>query len=198
RLAGHSSRMPEESSPKRSPQNIPYKDLPHIVNADGQHLFCRYWKPAATPSPSWMPARADGHNHGSCQICSDHAGNFLAFLHCFVPSKSLHQCVPPLHRILWMSSGHINYSIKEHPELPVLILGHSMGGAISILTASERPSEFSGMLLISPLVVASPEVATPIKVFAAKVLNIVLPNLSLGSIDPSAISRNKKEVRTLT
>jgi len=35
------------------------------------------------------------------------------------------------------------------------------------------------------------------QVFAAKVLNLVLPNLSLGSIDPSAISRNKKEVRTL-
>ncbi|XP_058023408.1 monoglyceride lipase isoform X2 [Ahaetulla prasina] len=31
-------------------------------------------------------------------------------------------------------------------------------------------------------------------VFAAKVLNFVLPNLSLGSIDPNVISRNKKEV----
>lgn len=53
--------MPEESSPKRSPQNIPYKDLPHIINADGQHLFCRYWKPAtaarwalSSKCPFWL------------------------------------------------------------------------------------------------------------------------------------------------
>lgn len=48
-FAGHSSRMPEESSPRKTPQNVPYQDLPHMVNADGQYLFCRYWKPAATP-----------------------------------------------------------------------------------------------------------------------------------------------------
>lgn len=41
--------MPEESSPKRTPQNIRYQDLPHLVNADGQYLFCKYWKPAGTP-----------------------------------------------------------------------------------------------------------------------------------------------------
>ncbi|XP_015687043.1 monoglyceride lipase-like [Protobothrops mucrosquamatus] len=41
--------MPEENSPRSTPQKIPYQDLPHLVNADGQYLFCRYWKPAATP-----------------------------------------------------------------------------------------------------------------------------------------------------
>lgn len=43
------------------------------------------------------------------------------------------------------------------------------GGAIAILTACERPNDFSGMVLISPLVVASPDVATPIKVKKKKV-----------------------------
>uniref|UniRef100_A0A669P1J0 Monoglyceride lipase n=1 Tax=Phasianus colchicus TaxID=9054 RepID=A0A669P1J0_PHACC len=106
--------------------------------------------------------------------------------------------VSDFHIFIRDSLQHIDLMKKDHPGLPILILGHSMGGAISILTASERPSDFSGMLLISPLVVASPEVATPIKVFAAKVLNLVLPNLSLGSIDPNAISRNKKEMESYT
>ncbi|OXB64522.1 hypothetical protein ASZ78_012785, partial [Callipepla squamata] len=175
----HSSRMPEESSPKRSPQNIPYKDLPHIVNADGQHLFCRYWKPAAAARSLrctflFSPTVGHGQSEGDRMVVSD--------FHVFIRD----------------SLQHIDLMKKDHPGLPILILGHSMGGAISILTASERPSDFSGMLLISPLVVASPEVATPIKVFAAKVLNLVLPNLSLGSIDPSAISRNKKEIESYT
>jgi acylglycerol lipase len=43
------STMPEESSPRRTPQSVPYQDLPHLVNADGQYLFCRYWKPTGTP-----------------------------------------------------------------------------------------------------------------------------------------------------
>lgn len=43
------SRMPEANSPRRTPQNVPYQDLPHLVNADGQYLFCRYWKPSGTP-----------------------------------------------------------------------------------------------------------------------------------------------------
>lgn len=40
------------------------------------------------------------------------------------------------------------------------------------------------------LTVASPRV----QVFAAKVLNLVLPNMSLGRIDSSVLSRNKTEV----
>lgn len=42
--------MPEPgATPRRSPQGVPYTDLQHIVNADGLHLFCRYWEPAGPP-----------------------------------------------------------------------------------------------------------------------------------------------------
>ncbi|XP_066182772.1 LOW QUALITY PROTEIN: monoglyceride lipase [Sylvia atricapilla] len=199
----HSSRMPEESSSKRSPQNIPYKDLPHIINADGQYLFCRYWKPAASPRALVFIAHGAGEHCGRYDdLAQKLTGlNLFVFAHDHVghgQSEGDRMVVSDFHVFIRDSLQHIDLMKKEHPELPVLILGHSMGGAISILTASERPSEFSGMLLISPLVVASPEVATPIKVFAAKVLNFVLPNLSLGSIDPNAISRNKKEMESYT
>ncbi|KAM4603149.1 monoglyceride lipase [Discoglossus pictus] len=96
------------------------------------------------------------------------------------------------------SLQHVDLMKKEHPNLPVFVCGHSMGGAISILMASERPSDFSGLILISPLVLPNPESATSFKVFAAKILNHVLPNLSLGSIDPNFVSRNKKEVESYT
>lgn len=62
-------RMPEESSPRRTPQSVPYQDLPHLVNADGQYLFCRYWKPSGTPryvSPRCYPDVPWG---GSCPLC---------------------------------------------------------------------------------------------------------------------------------
>ncbi|XP_057561598.1 monoglyceride lipase isoform X4 [Hippopotamus amphibius kiboko] len=59
---------------------------------------------------------------------------------------------------------HVDVVQKDHPGLPIFLLGHSMGGAIAILTAAERPSHFSGMVLISPLVLANPESATTFKV----------------------------------
>ncbi|XP_071068351.1 monoglyceride lipase isoform X2 [Dasypus novemcinctus] len=59
---------------------------------------------------------------------------------------------------------HVDAVQKEQPGLPVFLLGHSMGGAIAILTAAEKPNHFSGMILISPLVLANPESATTFKV----------------------------------
>lgn len=41
--------MPEPEDPRRTPQGVSYADLKHFVNADGQHLFCRYWEPDAPP-----------------------------------------------------------------------------------------------------------------------------------------------------
>ncbi|CAB1329448.1 unnamed protein product, partial [Coregonus sp. 'balchen'] len=54
----------------------------------------------------------------------------------------------------------------RHPDLPIFIIGHSMGGAISILTACERPNDFAGVALIAPMVRVNPESATPFKVEA--------------------------------
>lgn len=41
----------------------------------------------------------------------------------------------------------------------------------------------------------TPLFSLPGQVLAAKVLNLVLPNMSLGPIDSSVLSRNKTEVR---
>ncbi|XP_076202496.1 monoglyceride lipase isoform X3 [Aptenodytes patagonicus] len=163
---GHSSRMPEESSPKRSPQNIPYKDLPHIINADGQYLFCRYWKPAATPRALVFIAHGAGEHCGRYDDLAQRLTglNLFVFAHDHVghgQSEGDRMVVSDFHVFIRDSLQHIDLMKKEHPELPILILGHSM-------------------------------------VFAAKVLNFVLPNLSLGSIDPNAISRNKKEMESYT
>ncbi|ELK30590.1 Monoglyceride lipase [Myotis davidii] len=61
---GDPFRMPEESSPRRTPQNVPYQDLPHLVNADGQYLFCRYWKPAGPPKGLVFVSHGAGEHCG--------------------------------------------------------------------------------------------------------------------------------------
>ncbi|XP_069848130.1 monoglyceride lipase isoform X5 [Dipodomys merriami] len=193
------SRMPEESSPRRTPQNVPYQDLPHLVNADGQYLFCRYWKPVGTPKALVFVSHGAGEHCGRYEDLAQMLLrlDLLVFAHDHVghgQSEGERMMVSDFQVFVRDVLQHVDLVQKDHPRLPVFLLGHSMGGAIAILTAAERPSHFSGMVLISPLVVASPESATTFKILAAKVLNLVMPNMSLGPIDSSVISRNKTEV----
>uniref|UniRef100_A0A4X2L954 Monoglyceride lipase n=1 Tax=Vombatus ursinus TaxID=29139 RepID=A0A4X2L954_VOMUR len=219
------AKMPEESSPRRTPQNVPYEGLPHLVNADGQYLFCRYWKPKGMPRALVFISHGAGEHCGRYDDLAQMLNelDLLVFAHDHVghgQSEGERMIVSDFHVFVRDVFQHVDFMRKDYPGLPIFLLGHSMGGAIAILTASEKPNSFSGMVLISPLVVASPESATTFKeslqdlkgilhsvtakaahwspyiiwVLAAKVLNLVLPNLSLGSIDSSVISRNKTEV----
>ncbi|XP_073087252.1 monoglyceride lipase isoform X5 [Manis javanica] len=190
--------MPERSSPRRTPQSVPYQDLPHLVNADGQYLFCRYWKPTSTPKALIFVSHGAGEHCGRYDDLAQMLVGLelLVFAHDHVghgQSEGERMVVSDFHVFIRDVLQHVDIMQKDYPGLPVFLLGHSMGGAITILTAAERPGHFSGMVLISPLVLANPESATTFKVFAAKILNFVLPNLSLGPIDSSVLSRNKTE-----
>ncbi|XP_068108841.1 monoglyceride lipase isoform X2 [Hyperolius riggenbachi] len=191
--------MPEDGSPERSPPDAPGKEPQHYVNKDGQKIFCRYWKPEGPPRALVFVVHGAGEH---CCRYDDLAQlltslDFLVFSHDHVghgQSDGDRMMVSDFHIYVRDGLQHVDLMQKEYPDLPLFICGHSMGGAISILMANERPAEFSGMILISPLVVPNPESASSFKVFAAKILNHVLPNLSLGCIDPNFVSRNKKEV----
>lgn len=64
--------MPEPgAAPRRSPQGVPYTDLQHIVNADGLHLFCRYWEPADPPrSVDKIERQTNKKLKGSVCLCA--------------------------------------------------------------------------------------------------------------------------------
>uniref|UniRef100_A0A667GQE2 Monoglyceride lipase n=1 Tax=Lynx canadensis TaxID=61383 RepID=A0A667GQE2_LYNCA len=166
---GDPFRMPEESSPRQTPQSVPYQDLPHLVNADGQYLFCRYWKPTGTPKALIFMSHGAGEHCGRYdELAQMLVGlELLVFAHDHVghgQSEGERMVVSDFHVFIRDVLQHVDIMQKDYPGLPVFLLGHSMGGAITILTAAERPGLFSGMVLISPLVLASPESATTFKV----------------------------------
>ncbi|VTJ86880.1 Hypothetical predicted protein [Marmota monax] len=161
--------MPEETSPRRTPKSIPYQDLPHLVNADGQHLFCRYWKPSGTPRALMFVSHGAGEHCGRYdELAQMLMGlDILVFAHDHVghgQSEGERMVVSDFHVFVRDVLQHMDVMQKDYPSLPVFLLGHSMGGAIVILTAAERPGHFSGMVLISPLVLANPESASTFKV----------------------------------
>ncbi|XP_026223765.1 monoglyceride lipase [Anabas testudineus] len=192
--------MPElGAAPRRSPQGVPYADLPHIVNADGLYLFCRYWEPGSPPRALVFISHGAGEHSGPYEEIAQRLKerSLLAFAHDHVghgQSEGERMNIKDFQIYIRDVLQHVDLMKSRHPNLPIFILGHSMGGAISILTACERPNDFAGVVLIGPMVQMNPDSATPFKVFMAKVLNHVVPSLTLGSIDSKWISRDKTQV----
>uniref|UniRef100_A0A8C9P9U1 Monoglyceride lipase n=1 Tax=Spermophilus dauricus TaxID=99837 RepID=A0A8C9P9U1_SPEDA len=160
--------MPEETSPRRTPQSVPYQDLPHLVNADGQYLFCRYWKPSGTPRALVFVSHGAGEHCGRYdELAQMLMGlDILVFAHDHVghgQSEGERMVVSDFHVFVRDVLQHVDVMQKWRPASATQPLSHS-GGAIVILTAAERPGHFSGMVLISPLVLANPESATTFKV----------------------------------
>ena len=46
----------------------------------------------------------------------------------------------------------------EYPNIPLFIIGHSMGGMIALRAVLRHPGFFTGMILNGPLIVPGPQV----------------------------------------
>ncbi|MEA2197087.1 MAG: acylglycerol lipase [Solirubrobacteraceae bacterium] len=76
----------------------------------------------------------------------------------------------------------------EHPGLPVFLLGHSMGGMVSLCYALRHQDRLDALVLSAPL--AALEAASPALRIAAKVLSALAPRLPVIAVDPSLVSRD--------
>jgi acylglycerol lipase len=76
----------------------------------------------------------------------------------------------------------------EHSGLPVFLLGHSMGGTISVSYAIRHQDRLDGLILSGPL--AALEAApAPMRVIS-KILSAIAPRMGLIEIDASLVSRD--------
>ncbi len=83
----------------------------------------------------------------------------------------------------------VRIATREHPGLPCVVLGHSMGGGIVFAYGVERPDSYDLMVLSGPAVAAQDQLS-PLLVLAAKVLGILVPGLPVEELDVDAISRD--------
>ncbi|KKF02601.1 alpha/beta hydrolase [Mycolicibacterium obuense] len=81
----------------------------------------------------------------------------------------------------------------EHPGLPRIVLGHSMGGAIVFTYGVEHPDDYTAMVLSGPAVAAQSSVPA-VKVAAAKLLGRIAPGLPVENLPADAVSRDPEVV----
>ncbi len=86
--------------------------------------------------------------------------------------------------------GHlVGIAAEEHPDLPRIVLGHSMGGGIVFTYGAENAGDYTAMVLSGPAVAAHDSVP-PVKKAAAKVLGRVAPGLPVENLPADAVSRD--------
>jgi len=79
---------------------------------------------------------------------------------------------------------------EKYPELPMYLLGHSMGGLISIRYSLEKPAGLAGVIISSPALGTHPEFKPPFLLkLMVSILSRLAPRLLVASdLDTQAIS----------
>jgi alpha-beta hydrolase superfamily lysophospholipase len=86
---------------------------------------------------------------------------------------------------------------EKHRELPIYLLGHSMGGLISIRYSLEKPAGLAGAIISSPVLGTHPEFKPPLFLkLMVSILSRLAPRLLVASdLDTQAISRDPAVVK---
>lgn len=83
----------------------------------------------------------------------------------------------------------VGIAAAEHPDLPRIVVGHSMGGGIVFTYGAEHPGDYTAMVLSGPAVDAQASVS-PVMVRVAKVLGRLAPGVPVEELPADAVSRD--------
>lgn len=78
---------------------------------------------------------------------------------------------------------------REHPDTPVILLGHSMGGAVALACALKHHRVLRGLVLSAPALSAGESVSA-LKLWTVKLLSAVSPNAGALKLPAAAVSRD--------
>jgi acylglycerol lipase len=86
----------------------------------------------------------------------------------------------------------IDLARREHPDVPLFLLGHSLGGTIALRYALRHQDKLDGLILSGP-VAAIDLPPAPVRL-AVKALSAVAPWMPVLGVDPAVVSRDPAEV----
>ena len=170
-----------------------------ISGARGDQLFSREWLP---PEPERVLLLVHGVAEHSGRY--EHVGSWFAERACAVHAYD--------QRGHGKSAGFLGHlrrfsdylddldavlrrARERHPELPVFLVGHSMGGLVVAAFARERRPEVAGIAMSGPAL-CIPANVSPAMLAGARLLGRLLPRLRMNAqIDPAGLSRVPEVVR---
>jgi alpha-beta hydrolase superfamily lysophospholipase len=82
----------------------------------------------------------------------------------------------------------VDLAAERHPGAPVFLLGHSVGGCISLAYALDHQAKLAGLLLSAPLL-ALEAAPLPLRI-AGRVLSVIAPKAGVVGIDAGGVSND--------
>lgn len=177
-----------------------------FVNNDGKRIYCRYWN-EEQHSESTSTRGLVFISHGVAEHCLWYTelamylieSGFYVFSHDHVghgQSEGDRVHIDDFSKYGRDIFQHVDEIKKKFPEnTPVFLIGHSMGGTIAVLCGMERPTYFTGVVLIAPALIPSPGAASPVKIFFGKIAARILPQLCVIKLDSKYVSRDQAVVK---
>ncbi|MEA2171332.1 MAG: acylglycerol lipase [Solirubrobacteraceae bacterium] len=169
----------------------------HLAGADGKSIFWQAYLPETDPKAVLVIAHGAGE-HGSryryvferlvpagyAIYAIDHRGHGR--------SEGTGAQIDRMAHVLSDLDQLVDLARREHPEVKQFLLGHSMGGCISISYALAHQEKLDGLVLSSPL--AALEAAPlPLRLIA-QALSFAAPGLPLIGVESDGVSRDPGEV----
>ena len=82
---------------------------------------------------------------------------------------------------------------REHPDTPVFMLGHSMGGAVAFASALRVQQTLRGLVLSAPALATDQKIG-PLQELFVRFLSVVAPNTGALALPANAVSRDPSVV----
>ena len=82
----------------------------------------------------------------------------------------------------------VERAARAYPGRPLVLLGHSMGGAVALAYTAAHEDALDALVLSGALAVL--EAASPVQRVVGRVLSAVAPSLGVVAIDSTAVSRD--------
>ncbi|MBT8047987.1 MAG: alpha/beta hydrolase [Xanthomonadales bacterium] len=176
-----------------------------VQTADQLDLVCQSW---VCPSPRGVIvivhglAEHSGRYHETAEyFCANNWSVFACDLrahgHSPNPPKAGRVHVRRFTDYFMDVDAVTEWARNRHPELPLFLLGHSMGGLISISHALEKPRGLAGVVISSPALGTHPEFKPPLMLkILVGILSRIAPRVLVDSeLDTQAISRDPEVVK---
>jgi acylglycerol lipase len=170
-----------------------------FIGGGSTELYYQSWKPIGRPQASVAMAHGFG----------EHGGRYLNLVKHLVPhGYAVYALDHRGHGRSPGKRGHINRwneyrddvrgfigLIRHHePNLPVFLLGHSLGGLIALEYVLRDPDGLKGVIASGPLLVQAR--ISPAIIAVARILSRLMPSLAIKTgLDAAALSRDPAVVK---
>jgi len=163
----------------------------------GRKLHCKYWQPTVSPRAlviivHGFAEHLECYNELGSRLAAE---NILAYGHDHVghgKSEGVRVHVDSVDDYVSDVLNHVQLMKEEHPQIPSFAIGHSMGGMITVAAVLKEVKAFDGVVLMGPLIHIDPAMATPIKIWTARMLSRIAPNLTVGTLDLALVTRDEE------